>query len=59
MKNTWEVLKCGVGEGWRRSAEVLHRVKTERDMLLKIKRWKANWIGYILRRNCLLNTSLK
>jgi ppGpp synthetase/RelA/SpoT-type nucleotidyltranferase len=33
---------------------VLHRVKEERNILHKIKRRKANWIGHILRRNCLL-----
>jgi hypothetical protein len=34
--------------------EVLHRVKEERNILQKIKRRKANWIGHILHRNCLL-----
>jgi hypothetical protein len=34
--------------------EVLHRVKEERYILQTIKRRKANWIGHILRRNCLL-----
>jgi hypothetical protein len=34
--------------------EELHRVKEERNMLHTIKRRKANWIGHILRRNCLL-----
>jgi hypothetical protein len=37
-----------------RNEEVLHRVKEERNILHKIKRRKANWIGYVLRRNCLL-----
>jgi ppGpp synthetase/RelA/SpoT-type nucleotidyltranferase len=37
-----------------RNEEVLHRVKEERTILHKIKRRKANWIGHILRRNCLL-----
>jgi hypothetical protein len=37
-----------------RNEKVLHRVKEERNILHKIKRRKANWIGYILRRNCLL-----
>jgi hypothetical protein len=37
-----------------RNEEVLHRVKKERNILHKIKRRKANWIGHILRRNCLL-----
>jgi hypothetical protein len=34
--------------------EVLHRVKEERNILHTIKRRKTNWIGHILRRNCLL-----
>jgi hypothetical protein len=37
-----------------RNEEVLHRVKEERNILHAIKRRKANWIGHILRRNCLL-----
>jgi hypothetical protein len=34
--------------------EVLHRVKGERNILHTIKRRKANWIGQILCKNCLL-----
>jgi hypothetical protein len=35
--------------------EVLqHRVKEERNIVHTIKRRKANWIGHILRRNCLM-----
>jgi hypothetical protein len=37
-----------------RREEVLHKVKEETDVLLKMKRRTANWIGHILRRNCLL-----
>jgi hypothetical protein len=33
---------------------LLHRVKEERNILHTIKRRKANWIGHILRKNCLL-----
>jgi hypothetical protein len=33
--------------------EVLHIVEEERNIIHTIKR-KANWIGHILRRNCLL-----
>jgi hypothetical protein len=29
-------------------------VKNERNILHKIKGWMVNWIGHILRRNCLL-----
>jgi hypothetical protein len=37
-----------------RNEEVLHRVKEERKIIHTVKRRKANWIGHILRRNCLL-----
>jgi hypothetical protein len=37
-----------------RSEEVLQRVMEERNILSTIKRKKANWIGHILRRNCLI-----
>jgi hypothetical protein len=37
-----------------RNEKVLHIVKKERNILHTIKRRKANWIGHILRRNCLL-----
>jgi len=37
-----------------KNEEVLHRVKEERNILHRINRRKANWIGHILRRNCLL-----
>ena len=34
--------------------EILLRVKEERNILQEISKRKANWIGHILRRNCLL-----
>jgi hypothetical protein len=37
-----------------RNEEVLHRVKEERNIVHTIKRREDNWIGHILRRNCLL-----
>jgi hypothetical protein len=37
-----------------RNVEVLLRVKEERNIVQRIRRSKANRIGYILRRNCLL-----
>jgi len=37
-----------------RNEEVLLRVKEQRNILHEIRKRKANWIGYILRRNCLL-----
>ena len=33
---------------------VLLRVNEQRNILHKISKQKANWIGHILRRNCLL-----
>jgi hypothetical protein len=43
--------------GWTdhvRNEEVLLRVKEKRNILHEIRKRKANWIGHILRRNCLL-----
>jgi len=43
--------------GWTahvRNEEVLLRVKEQRNILHEIRKRKANWIGHILRRNCLL-----
>jgi len=34
--------------------EELQRAKVERNILKTAKRRRANWIGHILRRNCLL-----
>ena len=33
---------------------MLHRVKEQRNILHTVKRRKANWIGHIVCRNCLL-----
>jgi hypothetical protein len=63
---TWEVLKCGGGEGLRVqrtenviNVQVSRKVKDERHPTYNKKRSNADWIGHILRRNCLQNTSLK
>ena len=37
-----------------RNEEVLLRVKEQRNILHEMRKPKANWIGHILRRNCLL-----
>ena len=34
--------------------EILHRVKEEKKILHTVKRKKGNWIGHVLRRNCLV-----
>jgi ribosomal 50S subunit-associated protein YjgA (DUF615 family) len=37
-----------------RNEDVLHRVKEQRNTLHEIRKRKSNWIGHVLRRNCLL-----
>ena len=37
-----------------RNEDVLLRVQEQRNILHEISKWRANWIGHILRRNCLL-----
>ena len=37
-----------------RNEELLLSVKEQRNILHEISKRKANWIGHILRRNCLL-----
>ena len=37
-----------------RNEEVLLQVSEQRNILHAIRKWKANWIGHILHRNCLL-----
>jgi hypothetical protein len=37
-----------------RNEEVLRRVKEERNIIYTVKRWKDDWIGHTLRRNCFL-----
>jgi hypothetical protein len=37
-----------------RNEDVLLRVKEQKNILHEIRKRKANWIGHILRRNCLL-----
>jgi hypothetical protein len=46
---------------WRRiiwtghmRSEAYHKVKDERNILPTIKRKKAHWTGYMMRKNCLL-----
>jgi len=42
-----------------RNEEVLLRVKEQRNILHEIRKRKANWIGHILRRNCLLQRAVE
>ena len=39
--------------------DVLLRVNEQRNILHEIRKWKDNWIGHILRRNCLLKTGYR
>ena len=51
-----------VGIIWANQAineDILHGVEKERIVPHAIKRRKANWIGHILRRNCLLKYVIK
>ena len=42
-----------------RNEEVLLRVNEQRNILHEIRKRKANWIGHILRRNCLLQQAIE
>jgi hypothetical protein len=42
-----------------RNEEVLLRVKEQRNILHEICKRKANWIGHILRRTCLLQQAIE
>jgi len=42
-----------------RSEEVLLTVNEQRNILHEMRKWKANCIGHILRRNCLLQQVLE
>jgi hypothetical protein len=42
-----------------KNEEVLLRVKEQRNILREIRKRKADWIGHILHRNCLLQRFIK
>jgi hypothetical protein len=42
-----------------RNEEVLFTVNEHKNILHKVRKRKANWIGHILRRNCLLHQVLE
>jgi hypothetical protein len=67
IKNSLKVLICGAvlemakNSSWTervKNVQVLRRVKEECNILRTMKRTKANWIGHILRRNCLLEHAI-
>ena len=50
----WRRMEKSIWTDRVRNEEVLLRVNEERNILHEIRKRKANWIGHILRRNCLL-----
>ena len=44
---------------WNYDGEVHGRIGEKRTLLNNILRRKANWIGHILRRNCLLHDAIE
>jgi hypothetical protein len=42
-----------------RNEDVLLRVKEQKDILHETRKRKANWIGHILHRNCLLQRGIE
>ena len=42
-----------------KNEEVLLKVKEQRNILREIRKRKVNWIGHVLRRNCLLQRVTK
>ena len=50
----WRRMEKIIWTDHARNEEVLLRVNEQRNILHEIRKRKANWIGHILRRNCLL-----
>ena len=62
MRMPWPALGCRAIGGKKncvRNEQVLHRFKEERNILLTVQQRKANWIGYILCRNCFVKQVLE
>ena len=64
-RNTWKFVKCGAGDGRRRSVGPVvwkmkkyckkkKKVKEDRNVMHVTKHRKVNWICHILHRNCFL-----
>ena len=60
IRSTWKVLKCGAGGGWWRPVVPImwkmkkYYIESMREEYPTYNKQKANWIGHILDRNCLL-----
>jgi hypothetical protein len=60
-------LKCGAGGGWKRSVGlIITEIKmyylesrSRENIIHEIRKRKANWIGHILWRNCLLQQGIE
>ena len=50
----WRRMEKIIWTDHMRNEDVLLRVQEQRNILHEISKWKANWIGHILRKNCLL-----
>jgi hypothetical protein len=50
----WRRIKKIIWIDYVRNEEMLLRVNEQRNILHEIRKGKANWIGHILSRNCLL-----
>jgi hypothetical protein len=55
----WRSMEKIIWTNHVRNEEVMLTVKKQRNILHEISRRKANWIDYILRRNCLLQRVIK
>jgi len=51
---SWRTMVKVIWTNNLKNEEALHRFKEERIILHTVKRWKVNWIGRILHRNCLM-----
>ena len=56
---SWRRMEKISGTEHVRSEKVLLRVKEQRNILHEISKRKANWIGNILHRNCLLQQAIE
>ena len=55
-------MKCGAGGEWSEKVtneQSLERIGEKRILLNNILRIKSNWIGHIVRRNCLLHDAIE
>jgi hypothetical protein len=55
----WRRMEKTIWTDHVRHEEVLLRIKEQRNILHEISKRKANWIGHILCRNCLLQQAIK